>query len=200
MRTNPNEGFSRNFARLKSVPSFPPGHNMSVMGSQLEIDMDPDGDLTVVPRHTGQTGTGCYRLHDHQIYDPHLGRQGPLYGNDPRVPPFDGGGGGVDDDRPRKPPDNNNGVDRNGGQPQTLEGVTQVAPPPGGPGNGEAGWSGTGPGPPPGTQTQPHLLDMPLQPPTPYSSRQKVLKQLNAPSQKSMVGQKCLVSSKPCGM
>ena len=31
---------------------------MSVMGSQLEIDMDPDGDLTVVPRHQGQTGTG----------------------------------------------------------------------------------------------------------------------------------------------
>ena len=25
---------------------------MSVMGSQLEIDMDPDGDLTVVPRQT----------------------------------------------------------------------------------------------------------------------------------------------------
>ncbi len=43
------------------------GHNMSVMGSQLEIDMDPDGDLTVVPRHQGQTGTGCYKLHDHQV-------------------------------------------------------------------------------------------------------------------------------------
>ena len=42
---------------------------MSVMGSQLEIDMDPDGDLTVVPRHQGQTGTGCYKLHDHRIYD-----------------------------------------------------------------------------------------------------------------------------------
>ncbi len=36
------------------------GHNMSVMGSQLEIDMDPDGDLTVVPRHVGNTGTGMY--------------------------------------------------------------------------------------------------------------------------------------------
>ena len=40
---------------------------MSVMGSQLEIDMDPDGDLTVVPRHQGQTGTGCYKLHDHRL-------------------------------------------------------------------------------------------------------------------------------------
>ena len=42
---------------------------MSVMGSQLEIDMDPDGDLTVVPRHQGQTGTGCYKLHDHKLVD-----------------------------------------------------------------------------------------------------------------------------------
>lgn len=49
--------------------AHPLGHNMSVMGSQLEIDMDPDGDLTVVPRHQGQTGTGCYKLHDHRIYD-----------------------------------------------------------------------------------------------------------------------------------
>ena len=40
---------------------------MSVMGSQLEIDMDPEGDLTVVPRHVGNTGTGCYKLHDHRI-------------------------------------------------------------------------------------------------------------------------------------
>ena len=31
---------------------------MSVMGSQLEIDLDPEGSETVVPRHTGQTGTG----------------------------------------------------------------------------------------------------------------------------------------------
>ncbi|CAB4064090.1 KCNB1 [Lepeophtheirus salmonis] len=36
------------------------GHNMSVMGSQLEIDMDPEGDAAVIPRHQGHTGTGCY--------------------------------------------------------------------------------------------------------------------------------------------
>lgn len=42
---------------------------MSVLGSQLEIDLDPDGDMTVVPRHVGNTGTGCYKLHDHTIRD-----------------------------------------------------------------------------------------------------------------------------------
>ncbi|XP_040567546.1 uncharacterized protein [Lepeophtheirus salmonis] len=43
------------------------GHNMSVMGSQLEIDMDPEGDAAVIPRHQGHTGTGCYRLYDHRL-------------------------------------------------------------------------------------------------------------------------------------
>ena len=42
---------------------------MSVLGSQLEIDLDPDGDVTIVPRHVGNTGTGCYKLHDHLIKD-----------------------------------------------------------------------------------------------------------------------------------
>ncbi|QQP37463.1 Putative LOC100123278 [Caligus rogercresseyi] len=42
-------------------------HNMSVMGSQLEIDMDPEGDAAVIPRHQGHTGTGCYRLFDHRL-------------------------------------------------------------------------------------------------------------------------------------
>lgn len=42
---------------------------MSVLGSQLEIDLDPDGELTVVPRHVGNTGTGCYKMHDHTIRD-----------------------------------------------------------------------------------------------------------------------------------
>ena len=42
---------------------------MSVLGSQLEIDLDPDGDMTVVPRHVGNTGTGCFKLHDHGIRD-----------------------------------------------------------------------------------------------------------------------------------
>ena len=42
---------------------------MSVMGSQLEIDLDPEGSETIVPRHTGQTGTGCFHLHDHSILE-----------------------------------------------------------------------------------------------------------------------------------
>ena len=40
---------------------------MSVLGSQLEIDMDPEGEAAVIPRHVGNTGTGCYKLHDHRI-------------------------------------------------------------------------------------------------------------------------------------
>ena len=42
---------------------------MSVLGSALEIDLDPDGDLTCVPRHVGNTGTGCFRMHDHGMKD-----------------------------------------------------------------------------------------------------------------------------------
>ena len=46
------------------------GQNMSVMGSALEIDMDPDGDvLQGTSRHVGNTGTGCFRMHDHLIND-----------------------------------------------------------------------------------------------------------------------------------
>ena len=83
---------------------------MSVMGSQLEIDMDPDGDLTVVPRHQGQTGTGCYKLHEHQIFDPRVGRLGPMYGatypNEADEPEDGkGGGGGGPPDGGRRPPD-----------------------------------------------------------------------------------------------
>ena len=54
---------------------------MSVMGSQLEIDLDPEGSETIVPRHTGQTGTGCFHLHDHSILETlEAGdRQGPLF-------------------------------------------------------------------------------------------------------------------------
>ena len=54
---------------------------MSVMGSQLEIDLDPEGSETIVPRHTGQTGTGCFHLHDHSILETFdaAGRQGPLF-------------------------------------------------------------------------------------------------------------------------
>ncbi len=83
---------------------------MSVMGSQLEIDMDPDGDLTVVPRHQGQTGTGCYKLHDHQIFDPRVGRLGPVYGAEypeegEEEEEGDGGGGRGDPENGRRPPD-----------------------------------------------------------------------------------------------
>jgi hypothetical protein len=42
---------------------------MSILGSQLEIDMDPEGEATVIPLHTGNTGTGCYKMHDHTIRD-----------------------------------------------------------------------------------------------------------------------------------
>ena len=40
---------------------------MSVLGSQLEIDMDPEGEAAILPRHQGNTGTGCYKLYDHDI-------------------------------------------------------------------------------------------------------------------------------------
>ena len=40
---------------------------MSVLGSQLEIDMDPEGEAAVIPRHVGNTGTGCYKMHDHRM-------------------------------------------------------------------------------------------------------------------------------------
>ena len=47
-------------------PPSSPGHNMSVLGSQVDVDMDesvPDP----VPKHQGHTGTGCYKLHDHEF-------------------------------------------------------------------------------------------------------------------------------------
>jgi len=45
------------------------GHNMSVLGSQVDVDMEesvPDP----VPKHQGHTGTGCYKLHDHEFMRP----------------------------------------------------------------------------------------------------------------------------------
>ena len=44
---------------------------MSVLGSQLEIDLDPEGECVIFAgqRHVGNTGTGCYKLHDHRIKD-----------------------------------------------------------------------------------------------------------------------------------
>ena len=40
---------------------------MSVLGSQLEIDIDPEGEATIMPRHLGNTGTGCFKLHDNKF-------------------------------------------------------------------------------------------------------------------------------------
>ena len=42
---------------------------MSVLGSQVDVDIDesvPDP----VPKHQGHTGTGCYKLHDHEFLRP----------------------------------------------------------------------------------------------------------------------------------
>lgn len=50
---------------------------MSVLGSQLEIDMDPEGEAAVIPRHVGNTGTGCYKLHDHRISETKKKKDGP---------------------------------------------------------------------------------------------------------------------------
>ena len=55
---------------------------MSVLGSQVDVDMDesvPDP----VPKHQGHTGTGCYKLHDHEFMRPKH-----------RAPAAGGGGGG----------------------------------------------------------------------------------------------------------
>ena len=42
---------------------------MSVLGSQLEMDLDPEGECVIFngQRHIGNTGTGCYKLHDTKI-------------------------------------------------------------------------------------------------------------------------------------
>lgn len=42
---------------------------MSVLGSQLEIDLDPENEMAGLPRHVGSTGTGCFKMHDHGIRD-----------------------------------------------------------------------------------------------------------------------------------
>ena len=61
------------------------GHNMSVLGSQVDVDMDesvPDP----VPKHQGHTGTGCYKLHDHEFLRPRH-RPGGRGGGEERGPP-----------------------------------------------------------------------------------------------------------------
>ena len=58
---------------------------MSVLGSQVDVDIDesvPDP----VPKHQGHTGTGCYKLHDHEFLRP---KHRP-----PRSQRPGGGGGG----------------------------------------------------------------------------------------------------------
>merc|ERR1712020_680342 len=54
------------------------GHNMSVLGSQPEIDIDPEGEATIMPRHLGNTGTGCFKLHDHRFVETKHRTEGPV--------------------------------------------------------------------------------------------------------------------------
>ena len=58
--------------------SYQKGHNMSVLGSQLEIDIDPEGEATILPRHLGNTGTGCFKLHDHRFVETKHRIEGPV--------------------------------------------------------------------------------------------------------------------------
>ena len=63
---------------------------MSVLGSQVDVDMEesvPDP----VPKHQGHTGTGCYKLHDHEFMRPR-GRPARKGGGGP--PPAPPGGNG----------------------------------------------------------------------------------------------------------
>ena len=140
---------------------------MSVMGSQLEIDMDPDGDLTVVPRHQGQTGTGCYKLHDHRIIESNHNyvRKGPAF----RAAP----GGGVPDNSAFETGDPNTDLKF---APHHVQDFM-----------GSSGQDGPGP-PNGGPGGQPHLLDMPIQQgESTGNGHHRVLKQLNSPGKKSMV-------------
>ena len=76
---------------------------MSVLGSQVDVDMEesvPDP----VPKHQGHTGTGCYKLHDHEFMRP----------REQRRPARKGGGG--------PPPSTNKsgGPPPAGGEPANL--------------------------------------------------------------------------------
>ena len=68
LQAKPSTLLSSSSSKPHLIPPFPspPGHNMSVLGSQVDVDMDesvPDP----VPKHQGHTGTGCYKLHDHEF-------------------------------------------------------------------------------------------------------------------------------------
>ena len=75
---------------------------MSVLGSQVDVDMEesvPDP----VPKHQGHTGTGCYKLHDHEFMRP----------REQRRPARKGGGG-------PPPSTNKSGGPAPGGEPANL--------------------------------------------------------------------------------
>ena len=74
---------------------------MSVLGSQVDVDMDesvPDP----VPQHQGHTGTGCYKLHDHEFMRPKHRAPGA-----PGVPGSSGKSGGAPANIMDLPVDNN---------------------------------------------------------------------------------------------
>ena len=97
------------FTICNAYSTLCPGHNMSVLGSQVDVDMDesvPDP----VPKHQvwywpligqnneyshliglqGHTGTGCYKLHDHEFMRPKHRAPGA-----PGVPGSSGKSGGA---------------------------------------------------------------------------------------------------------
>jgi len=87
------------------------GHNMSVLGSQVDVDMDesvPDP----VPKHQGHTGTGCYKLHDHEFLRPR--HRPPRKGGGA---PGGGGGGGP----PQAPPTNIMDLPVDAGPPNPVQ-------------------------------------------------------------------------------
>ena len=89
---------------------------MSVLGSQVDVDMDesvPDP----VPKHQGHTGTGCYKLHDHEFLRPR--HRPPRKGGGPTGGASGGaGGGGVP---PQAPPTNIMDLPVDAGPPNPVQ-------------------------------------------------------------------------------
>ena len=157
---------------------------MSVLGSQLEIDLDPDGDMTVVPRHVGNTGTGCYKLHDHGIRDTKKMPNIPasekveatyMYAPTPDEPEED-----PEDPEEEQPPAE---AEKNGTLPKPKSGTS----------SGRASNSRTPPQKRPSHPNShtPHLLDAPVQPQQPQPQKSEgglssaLAAQARSPSQKS---------------
>ena len=93
---------------------FSAGHNMSVLGSQVDVDMDesvPDP----VPKHQGHTGTGCYKLHDHEFLRPR--HRPPRKGGGAAGGDGGGGGGGP----PQVPPTNIMDLPVDAGPPNPVQ-------------------------------------------------------------------------------